>query len=1217
MTNTVGTPGYIGQVQQMNASTPAYGPTFDGIHQQLLNNDAFLNSEILGMLQKAVNSGVIDWNAGFSLGAVATQPGQIYTSVSTGWANSFGIGNFKALVNGILLAISNYSMSSQGQSNILGTPLSSIQLDTPPTANVSPSIPGSARDDLVFLEFWLDATTGAPKYRIRVVDGVDFASFPEGLGASLQTTYGAAPYNQIVQAQGGNGAPLAYTDGWGATYNETKYGLFFSASERVKTTLTGKVVRTDDTGLYIAGDGSTGAQTALATLDGYVYAIPVFRVRRRNNAGFDPDNNPLGARDYYGVHPTATVTMTGTVVGQTSQHNFSSTDVLNFRIGDIVGDNNVAGVRAQVTAISGTTVTLQWLAVYPNPWSVSLGDIIQLQPDRPDGLYSNIIDASDIIDLRHQVSLTGFNYQALLEKNLDLLLRGQLTMNAGTRYGRDYIGLNVAAGIPDDASTLLRCIFDGGTINGTANGTQVTGTAQGGAASYVNGVQGAALAPSTSVYVSYPFSGLASGASTYSIEFLIKPNWNWNDGATHSLIGLSTSASAVLANSVLSLVKYNTNTLRLAVFNSGNTGSIGVYDGTLPTSLASSITSGTWHKILVVVNSGVPFMFIDGVSILTAIYGVSNLALATTPTYAHIGDEGNWASLANAAIDSVRISNIARTETLLPTTFNGANGDKILDGPNSDFSQWSDDLGGIVGVSGRSNPYGLSRVPNAMAAKVNVSGQEIRHYYGNGFTSGWSGAGAVGTSPTGALETYSAEYELVNANETVDGTRTTFTFNLPVNAQGLPAIFSGFASSFKVNGGYSAVSSITLNPSTGQLTATFTNTPLSGVTVQEVYTTCQRHAHFIPSTKGFIIHDWTDDSLTADGINKVFQTTKYNVVSVNHVRSMATGNNYGTVQNGGYNGAGLNAQTTLSANAAQNATTITVASGTNFVANQNIRISKGDGTWYTTTVTSVSGNTITVPALGVSLSQNAIVQGTAIVTFTTAPAAGTVDLVYESVYTPALGDYIRVMYQHTPYQGLLGTAFSGSGKYQFIFTDEDAGFITTLGTGLNSTPNVPAWMKDYPVPTAQLPINGYDYQLKHDTLSLSNNTVTGLSQQFLDNEQIYEINATNAANIYSPLAAATPTTQTNRGYSTSAVNDGASRQMVVALRDLASAVPHLVGTALLAQDTSSGELLLMVATMLRTDATNKLQIDGTSGAAIDVFKIQGRPLTKAYGGVAA
>ena len=40
--------------------------------------------------------------------------------------------------------------------------------------------------------------------------------------------------------------------------------------------------------------------------------------------------------------------------------------------------------------------------------------------------YFENTESNDIEDLRHQVSLTGFNFDSLLNKSFDLLLRGEL-----------------------------------------------------------------------------------------------------------------------------------------------------------------------------------------------------------------------------------------------------------------------------------------------------------------------------------------------------------------------------------------------------------------------------------------------------------------------------------------------------------------------------------------------------------------------------------------------------------------------------------------------------------------------------------------------------------------------------------------------------------------------------------------------------------------------
>jgi hypothetical protein len=51
-------------------------------------------------------------------------------------------------------------------------------------------------------------------------------------------------------------------------------------------------------GLYRAGDGSSAACTTLRCVDGYVYAIPLFRVHRRNQTAYSKTDNPYGAPAY-------------------------------------------------------------------------------------------------------------------------------------------------------------------------------------------------------------------------------------------------------------------------------------------------------------------------------------------------------------------------------------------------------------------------------------------------------------------------------------------------------------------------------------------------------------------------------------------------------------------------------------------------------------------------------------------------------------------------------------------------------------------------------------------------------------------------------------------------------------------------------------------------------------------------------------------------------
>lgn len=85
------------------------------------------------------------------------------------------------------------------------------------------------------------------QYRIRTVQGVNFSSHPEGVDD-----------NMTVFAQGSMASTTAYT---------------FSA-------------HSSDAGVFVAGDGSSSAKNTLGTVDGHVYAVPLFRVHRRNAGPF-------------------------------------------------------------------------------------------------------------------------------------------------------------------------------------------------------------------------------------------------------------------------------------------------------------------------------------------------------------------------------------------------------------------------------------------------------------------------------------------------------------------------------------------------------------------------------------------------------------------------------------------------------------------------------------------------------------------------------------------------------------------------------------------------------------------------------------------------------------------------------------------------------------------------------------------------------------------
>lgn len=138
-----------------------------------------------------------------------------------------------------------------------------------------------------------------------------------------------------------------------------------------------------DPGLWVAGDGSSTAAADLGTVDGYVYAIPIGFVFRRNDAydgaalgmvGFDPLDNTNGALPY--THP-----------------------------------------------------------VFVNP---VIGTIEADESDRPDGFFHDVIVYTDFLDLRKNTYPAGLDLKAELERQMNRLLDNSLgtwAIDSGDKSG--------------------------------------------------------------------------------------------------------------------------------------------------------------------------------------------------------------------------------------------------------------------------------------------------------------------------------------------------------------------------------------------------------------------------------------------------------------------------------------------------------------------------------------------------------------------------------------------------------------------------------------------------------------------------------------------------------------------------------------------------------------------------------------------------------------
>jgi hypothetical protein len=310
-----------------------------------------------------------------------------------------------------------------------------ITLDPPPAGS------GDARVDFVFLEVWLARVPANPDplnkpapsaiYRYGNREG-GFSYLPDDLvdpQLGGETSQRVQLQYRIRVVKGPIGL-TGYPDGfdtnvkaWGATQSDTIY------------TFTNMRDELGDPGLWRAG---TGVPNVLGTVDGYSYAVPLCAVFRRNSAPWngDPAQNLNGG---YNRNPSATnrsgfttftsiptlltsLSATATVMSLDTATNVHLPATPPSPVLIRVGDELMTYV-----AISGTTVTGLTRGVNGTRAEVHLaGSQVHVESGRPDGLFSDQVALTDILDLRHLVNPNGFNYETLLRANLDRLMRGRM-----------------------------------------------------------------------------------------------------------------------------------------------------------------------------------------------------------------------------------------------------------------------------------------------------------------------------------------------------------------------------------------------------------------------------------------------------------------------------------------------------------------------------------------------------------------------------------------------------------------------------------------------------------------------------------------------------------------------------------------------------------------------------------------------------------------------
>lgn len=250
------------------------------------------------------------------------------------------------------------------------------------------------------------------QYRLRIMGsgltGVDIASYPEGMN------------DPTIFGQGAAASPQA--------------GLVFTNMADV----------VGDQGLWRAGAGLVDELTAnpLGTIDGFVYAVPLCSVVRRNSQQF----SALGANHNGGFSRTPTggaqvltqiyldqdITPSTTgVVQVTGLSRSGIDDALHYQAGGVVflklGDEILTVSAVSGIGISPETITIASRARANTTASAHLtGATVSFWTHRPDGLFADEIHNQDIYDMRHVVNLSGQDTNQLLLKSFADLLKNNL-----------------------------------------------------------------------------------------------------------------------------------------------------------------------------------------------------------------------------------------------------------------------------------------------------------------------------------------------------------------------------------------------------------------------------------------------------------------------------------------------------------------------------------------------------------------------------------------------------------------------------------------------------------------------------------------------------------------------------------------------------------------------------------------------------------------------
>ena len=373
------------------------------------------------------------------------------------WSNFFALGeenteekNFIwASVNGWVLPIASTDLFEGMSANT-----NVVKLNPPPSSDT--------RVDLVFLEVW--ATPVAPNpseankpskdkvYRYgnvegkdNILDDIQDSTIGYETTERLQVQYRI----RVFGAGEGLGSGVAldvFPDGvddpnvLGQGTNTSPIGGF--SFTNMKTEL-------GDPSLWRAGDGNP--ENELGTSDGYVYAVPMCALFRRNHSGFVAVQNAGNAQKNGGFDRTpstkflasprqgakalSNVTLTNTITdldtGLIQVEGLTDSGIDDNKHDFIDFFVEVDGEIMRVTAFDTVSVPALLTITERGRYGTqskrhAAGSSVRIFNSRPDGKFSDEIHSDDILDLRRGLNIGDWDYTRLLLNNLRSLVQGQL-----------------------------------------------------------------------------------------------------------------------------------------------------------------------------------------------------------------------------------------------------------------------------------------------------------------------------------------------------------------------------------------------------------------------------------------------------------------------------------------------------------------------------------------------------------------------------------------------------------------------------------------------------------------------------------------------------------------------------------------------------------------------------------------------------------------------